>query len=95
VPQKMRPRVAQGEHRRRPRPGGIYRCVVNDSSRVVGAYVEVDPPHRVAFTWGFEESSLFLRRDKSQAKQNPNATAKSNPGNPEISSDLHEAQRSM
>ena len=36
------------------RPGGIYRCVVNDSSTVAGAYVEVDRPHRVVFTWGFE-----------------------------------------
>lgn len=37
-----------------PRPGGIYRCVVNDSSTVVGAYVEVDQPRCVVFTWGFE-----------------------------------------
>lgn len=37
-----------------PRPGGIYR--VDISGRVVarGEYVEVDPPHRVVFTWGWE-----------------------------------------
>ena len=37
-----------------PRPGGIYRCIVNDTSTVRGEYVEVEPPHRVVFTWGFE-----------------------------------------
>ena len=36
------------------RPGGLYRCVVNDHSIAVGKYVEVLPPERVVFTWGFE-----------------------------------------
>ena len=37
-----------------PRPGGIYRCVMNDTVAVAGQFVVVEPPHRVVFTWGFE-----------------------------------------
>jgi uncharacterized protein YndB with AHSA1/START domain len=39
-----------------PRRGGIYRCVMNDTATVVGQYIEVEPPHRVVFTWGFENN---------------------------------------
>src|SRR5260370_33167208 len=39
-----------------PRCGGIYRCVMNDTATVVGEYVEVTPPYRVVFTWGFENN---------------------------------------
>ena len=41
-----------------PRPGGIYRCVVNDTATVRGEYVVVDPPSRLVFTWGFEGDSV-------------------------------------
>jgi uncharacterized protein YndB with AHSA1/START domain len=37
-----------------PRPGGVFRVGVNGRDTVLGEYVEVDPPHRVVFTWGFE-----------------------------------------
>jgi uncharacterized protein YndB with AHSA1/START domain len=37
-----------------PRPGGIYRVVMTDEDTVVGEFLEVDPPRRVVFTWGFE-----------------------------------------
>jgi uncharacterized protein YndB with AHSA1/START domain len=39
-----------------PRPGGLFRVTMTNRSRQVarGEYVEVDPPHRVVFTWGFE-----------------------------------------
>jgi len=37
-----------------PRPGGIYRCVMNETVAVAGQFVVVEPPHRVVFTWGFE-----------------------------------------
>ncbi len=39
-----------------PRPGGRYRCVVNEHAVVRGEYLEVSPPHRVSFTWGFEDN---------------------------------------
>jgi len=38
-----------------PRPGGVYRVVVNPRSTVRGVYIEVVPHSRVGFTWGFEE----------------------------------------
>ena len=37
-----------------PRPGGIYRVDINDQAVARGEYLEVDPPHRVVFTWGWE-----------------------------------------
>ncbi len=35
------------------RPGGVYRVQIGQSV-VVGEFVELDPPHRVVFTWGWE-----------------------------------------
>jgi uncharacterized protein YndB with AHSA1/START domain len=37
-----------------PRPGGIYRVEINDRAVAKGEYVELDPPRRVTFTWGWE-----------------------------------------
>lgn len=37
-----------------PRPGGTLRCDINSNSVASGGYVEVDRPHRVVFTWGWE-----------------------------------------
>ena len=37
-----------------PRPGGIFHIDCNGEDIVRGAYVEVDPPRRVVFTWGWE-----------------------------------------
>jgi uncharacterized protein YndB with AHSA1/START domain len=37
-----------------PRPRGIYRLGMNEQLTAVGEYVEVDPPNRVVFTWGWE-----------------------------------------
>lgn len=40
-----------------PRPGGVFRVTVTGKSQVVasGRYVEVDPPKRIVFTWGWEQ----------------------------------------
>ena len=35
-------------------PGGVYRVNVTGEKHAVGEYVEVDAPHRVVFTWGWE-----------------------------------------
>jgi uncharacterized protein YndB with AHSA1/START domain len=40
-----------------PQPGGLYRVRVIPSHVARGEFVELDPPHRVVFTWGWEESS--------------------------------------
>jgi len=52
-PEKMR-RWKGTEARLEPRPGGIYRVNVSARDVAVGTYVEIDPPKRVVFTWGWE-----------------------------------------
>jgi uncharacterized protein YndB with AHSA1/START domain len=37
-----------------PRPGGIYRVEINDRAIARGEYVELSPPNRIVFTWGWE-----------------------------------------
>ena len=37
-----------------PRPGGTYRVEINEQAIASGEYVEVEPPNRVVFTWGWE-----------------------------------------
>ena len=39
-----------------PRPGGIYRVDANGRAVIRGEYLEVIPPSRVVFTWGWEDS---------------------------------------
>jgi uncharacterized protein YndB with AHSA1/START domain len=36
------------------RPGGVYRVDINGRDVIRGRYVEVDPPRRVVFTFGWE-----------------------------------------
>ena len=45
-----------------PRPGGLFRVRMTGRSRHVatGEYVEVDPPRRVVFTWGWEPDESLL-----------------------------------
>lgn len=40
-----------------PRPGGIYRVDIGPWN-AVGEFVEVDPPNRVAFTWGWANDGM-------------------------------------
>jgi uncharacterized protein YndB with AHSA1/START domain len=37
-------------------PGGAYRCKVIPGHVAAGDVVEIDPPHRLVFTWGWEVS---------------------------------------
>jgi uncharacterized protein YndB with AHSA1/START domain len=37
-----------------PELGGVFRVNVTGTAVVVGEFVEVDPPRRVVFTWGWE-----------------------------------------
>ncbi len=39
-----------------PRPGGLYRVRMGPDAVARGEYVEVEPPSRVVFTWGWEGS---------------------------------------
>jgi uncharacterized protein YndB with AHSA1/START domain len=36
------------------RPGGAYRILVAGRFAAAGEFVEIDPPRRVVFTWGWE-----------------------------------------
>jgi uncharacterized protein YndB with AHSA1/START domain len=38
-----------------PRPGGVYRVEMDEQWIAIGEYVEVDPPRRVVFTWGWKD----------------------------------------
>ena len=40
-----------------PEPGGLFRIDVNGRSIARGEYVEIDPPRRIVFTWGWEGAS--------------------------------------
>jgi uncharacterized protein YndB with AHSA1/START domain len=36
-----------------PVPGGTYRVSMRDGVEAAGEFIEVDPPHRLVFTWGW------------------------------------------
>jgi uncharacterized protein YndB with AHSA1/START domain len=36
-----------------PVPGGTYRIDMRDGVQAAGEFVEIDPPHRLVFTWGW------------------------------------------
>jgi uncharacterized protein YndB with AHSA1/START domain len=36
-----------------PKPGGTYRVIMRDGVQASGEFVEVDPPRRLVFTWGW------------------------------------------
>lgn len=46
--------------RLQPRPGGQFRFEVTEGEWCVGEYLEVVPPRRVSFTWGWENEGLSL-----------------------------------
>ena len=43
-----------------PRPGGMYRVEVIPGNVARGVFVELDPPHRLVYTWGWEEGASPL-----------------------------------
>ena len=40
-----------------PKPGGVFRLDVDGEHIASGRYLEVDPPHRVVMSWGWEGSA--------------------------------------
>lgn len=45
-----------------PRPGGLFQVEVSRGNVACGSYTEVTPPHRVAFTWGWDSDDPSLAR---------------------------------
>jgi uncharacterized protein YndB with AHSA1/START domain len=43
-----------------PKPGGVFRIDFNNGHVALGAFTEVTPPRRVAFTWGWESAEGAL-----------------------------------
>ena len=39
------------------RPGGAYRVEVIPGNVAIGKFVEIDPPHRLVYTWGWESGT--------------------------------------
>jgi uncharacterized protein YndB with AHSA1/START domain len=39
-----------------PVPGGVYRVGMNDGFAAAGSFLEVEPPGRVVFTWGWADA---------------------------------------
>ena len=37
-----------------PRPGGVFRVEFSDDDTARGEFVEIEPPSRIVFTWGWE-----------------------------------------
>ncbi|HSJ46119.1 MAG TPA: SRPBCC domain-containing protein [Euzebyales bacterium] len=42
-----------------PVPGGVFRFTLADKDACLGRYVELDPPHRLVFTWGWERAEAI------------------------------------
>ena len=47
-------------HALEPRPGGLFEVEVSRGNVARGTYIEVTPPRRVAFTWGWESDDPSL-----------------------------------
>lgn len=57
------------------RPGGIFRVNVRGDGFASGTFVEVDPPRRLVFTWGWEQSPYPVPPGSSTVEITLKATA--------------------
>ena len=59
-----------------PRPGGGFRCDINDDARRLRRVRRAGPPRRVVFTWGWEgEDSVTDRRRAARSRSCSRRTA--------------------
>jgi uncharacterized protein YndB with AHSA1/START domain len=49
-----------------PVPGGMYRVQMPDGFRAAGTFLQVDPPHQLAFSWGFADADAAQRSKHEQ-----------------------------
>jgi uncharacterized protein YndB with AHSA1/START domain len=56
------------EARLEPVPGGVYRVRMGDGFAAAGAFVVVEPPRRVVFTWGWadDEAAQHVFREHGE-----------------------------
>jgi uncharacterized protein YndB with AHSA1/START domain len=52
-----------------PVPGGRYRVHMSDGFRAAGTFLQIDPPHRLAFTWGFadDDAAQQVKHEHTEA----------------------------
>jgi uncharacterized protein YndB with AHSA1/START domain len=50
------------------RPGGAFRCDINGRYIARGEYLELEPPHRVVFSWGWEGEDPTVPPGSSQVE---------------------------
>ncbi len=48
------------------RPGGRYEVTMSDGFRAAGAFTAAEPPHLVAFTWGFADDEAASRTKEAR-----------------------------
>jgi len=48
-----------------PAPGGVMRCDINGRDIASGEFVELDPPNRLVFTWGWESEESVTQPGSS------------------------------
>ena len=53
-----------------PVPGGNLRCDINGRHVASGSYVELDPPRRIVFTWGWEGDDATVAPGESTVEVN-------------------------
>jgi uncharacterized protein YndB with AHSA1/START domain len=51
-----------------PVPGGVYHVQMPDGFQAAGTFLEIDPPHQLAFTWGFADAEAADRSKHEQAE---------------------------
>ena len=50
-----------------PVPGGVYRVRMPDGFEAAGTFLSVDPPHQLAFTWGFADDEAAQHTKRGEA----------------------------
>jgi uncharacterized protein YndB with AHSA1/START domain len=50
------------------RPGGAFRCDINGDAIAAGQYLELDPPSRIVFSWGWEGEDAVTKPGASRVE---------------------------
>ena len=52
-----------------PVPGGTYRVRTSDGFQAAGTFIQIEPPHQLAFTWGFADDAAaqHVKHERTEA----------------------------